>query len=363
MPVRDRHRLKQPLASRAGSSRPVRGRARPTTTPAATRIQVPRSTRLALGLLALVLTLEITTELTGFPGPAHPLRVWLGTAVIAGSALLCAARARLVPVHRGAWAAIAAGMLSWSAGTVLWEALYSGASHQPAISGADALWLMWYPFTATALALLARARLARFELHRWMDGLVVVLLVLAAAFPLALHPLDQYFSSNVLAGLVDLSYPVLDTLLLGGILGTFALMGWRPDRTWILIATGCVAMTIADTWFATQHARGIAGNLQYDFLWSGGALMIACAAWAPAVHRHEHRELDGWLAITLPLFAQLLAIALQLGIVLFPDFDTETHRATVLLVLLIGAIQLVLARPRRQRRDDTRSGPLLRANN
>ena len=94
---------------------------------------MPRWTQLVLALLAVVLALEITTELTGFPGPAHALRVWLGTVVIAGSALLCAARARRVPVHRGAWAAIAAGMLSWSAGTVLWEALHSGASHQPAV--------------------------------------------------------------------------------------------------------------------------------------------------------------------------------------------------------------------------------------
>ncbi len=310
------------------------------------RIAAPRWVRLAVGLLAILLALQIAHDLFGLPGADELYDVWFGTVVIACSAAVCVARARRERVDREAWVAIGAGMLSWSAGTILWQAQYSGLTRPPYPSDADVLWLLWYPFTAVGLGLLIRARVARFELHRWMDGLVVMLLVLAAAFPLTLHPVEQYFGDYKLAGLVDISYPVLDTLLLGGILGTFGLMAWRPDRAWILIAAGCVMITAGDAAFAVQQARGVAEHEAYGFVWSAGALMIACAAWVPAVHRHEHRELHGWAAVALPLFAQLLAVALQLGIVLFPSFDTETHRVTVLVVLVIATIQLVLARPR-----------------
>jgi diguanylate cyclase len=310
------------------------------------RIEAPRWVRLALGLLAILLGLEIAHDLLGLPGGAELYDVWFATIIISGSAALCVARARRQPVDREAWIAIAAGMLSWSAGTILWEVQYAGLTRPPYPSDADVLWLLWYPFTAVGLGLLIRARVARFDLQRWMDGLVVMLLVLAAAFPLTLHPVVQYFGDYKLAGLVDISYPLLDTLLLGGILGTFGLIAWRPDRAWILIAVGCVMMTAGDAAFAVQQARGVADHEHYGFVWSAGALMIASAAWVSGVRRHEHRELHGWAAIALPLFAALLAVALQLGIVLFPSFDTQTHRVTVLVVLVIATIQLVLSRPR-----------------
>jgi hypothetical protein len=319
---------------------------RPASMAPVARIEAPRWVRLAVGLLAILLALEIAHDLLGLPGAGELYDVWFGTVIVAGSAAVCVARARREPVDREAWAAIGAGMLSWSAGTILWEAQYSGLTRPPYPSDADVLWLLWYPFTAIGLGLLIRARVARFELQRWMDGLVVMLLVLAAVFPLTLHPVEQYFGDYKLAGLVDISYPLLDTVLLGGILGTFGLIAWRPDRAWILIAVGFVMMTAGDAAFAVQQARGVADHEHYGFVWSAGALMIACAAWVSGEHRHEHRELYGWAAIALPLFAALLAVALQLGIVLFPSFDTETHRVTVLIVLVIAAIQLILARPR-----------------
>jgi hypothetical protein len=315
-------------------------------TPSIASIEAPRWVRVGLGILAFLLALEVAHDLFGLPGPGALYDVWLGVAIVCGSAAACIARAWREPVHRAAWAWMAAGMLSWSVGTILWEAQYSGISHPPYPTASDVLWLLWYPSTAVALGLLIRARVGRFELHRWMDGLVVVLLVLAAALPLALHPVEQYFGHYELAAIVDISYPLLDALLLGALLGTFGLLAWQPDRVWVLIAFGCVVMTIADAAFAVQQARGIATDEHYGFLWSAGALTIAIAAWVPSVHRHEPRELFGWSAIALPLFAQVLAVVLQLGILIFPSFDTETHKLTVLVVLVIATVQLILARPR-----------------
>jgi hypothetical protein len=148
---------------------------------------------------------------------------------------------------------------------------------------------------------------------------------------------------------VNISYPLLDTLLLGAILGTFALIAWRPDPAWVLIGLGVAAMTIGDAAFAVQQARGASEGVDYGFVWSAGAVMVACAAWMPDVHRYPRRELYGWSAIALPLFAAVLAVALQFGVIFFHSFDTKTHKVTVLVVLVIATVQLILARPRAEK--------------
>jgi hypothetical protein len=218
-------------------------------------------------------------------------------------------------------------------------------ANPPYPSLADVLWLLWYPFTALGIALLISRQVSHFELHRWMDGLAVTLLALAATFPFTLPPVAHYLNTSQFAGIVDVSYPVLDTLLVGAIVGVFGLMAWRPGRVWTLLGFGCLIMAIADAAFAVEQARGVATDNSYNFVWATGALLIAYAAWLPA-DRPSRRELIGWQAIALPLAAQLTAVGLQIGIVLFPSFDTQTHRVFVLAVLIIATVQMILARPR-----------------
>jgi uncharacterized transporter YbjL len=122
-------------------------------------------------------------------------------------------------------------------------------------------------------------------------------------------------------------------------------MAWRPGKVWILLGFGCLIMAIADAAFAVQQAHGVATDDSYNFVWAAGALLIAYAAWLPG-DRPSQRDLIGWRAIALPLAAQLVAVGLQTGIVLFPSFDTQTHRIVVLAVLIIATVQMILARPR-----------------
>jgi hypothetical protein len=305
----------------------------------------PRPLRAVWVLLIALVAVEAAHELFGLVGPEPLYETWIHDSVVVASAALCLARAASEPRERGAWLAFGVGLACWGAGTVLWDALYEGTASPPYPTVADVLWLLWYPFTALGMALLIRSHVSRFELHRWMDGLAVTLLVLAATFPITLPPVEQYVSTSQLAGIVDVSYPVLDTLLVGTILGVFGLMAWRPGKVWLLLGVGCLIMAIADAAFAVQQARGVATENSYDFVWASGALLIAYAAWLP-LRRPSQRELIGWHAIALPLAAQLFAVGLQACIVLFPAFDTETHRIVVLAVLIIATVQMILARPR-----------------
>jgi hypothetical protein len=192
---------------------------------------------------------------------------------------------------------------------------------------------------------LIRVRFRDFELHRWMDGIAVTLIVLVAGFALVVQPAAEESSRGWLAIVVDFSYPVLDVLLIGTLLGVYGLLGWKPDRMWLLIGVGILATTIGDAAFAVQEARGVAQGNGYDFVWTIGALAIAYAAWVPTHDDPEgHGRVTGMRAVALALIAQALAIGIQLYAV-FEEVG-RSERVVTIVVLVVASVQIILTRPR-----------------
>jgi hypothetical protein len=146
-------------------------------------LTAPRGLRVLWPVLIALVVVEAAHELLGLPGPPTLYDDWIHGLVIVTAAALCMARAVREPTGRGVWLALGAGMICWSAGTALWSLLYQANPNPPYPTPADALWLLWYPFTALGIAFLIGVKGSHFDLHRWMDGLAVMLLVLAAAFP------------------------------------------------------------------------------------------------------------------------------------------------------------------------------------
>lgn len=178
-----------------------------------------------------------------------------------------------------------------------------------------------------------------------MDGLAVTLVALAAGFAVIVQPVADRTSQGTLATIVDFSYPVLDVLLMGAILGVYGLLAWRPDRMWILIGLGTLTMAIADAAFAVQQARGVADGGRYDFVWTLGALFIAYAAWTrvPAGEA-DPGPVTGFRAIALPLAAQALAAGIQIY-ALFGEVG-KSERIVTLVVLVVSSVQIIMIRPR-----------------
>ena len=69
--------------------------------------------------------------------------------------------------------------------------------HVPYPSFADLLWLAWYPLVGIGIFYLIRVRVPQFELHRWMDGIAVTLLVLAVGFALVIQPATEHKTVGV----------------------------------------------------------------------------------------------------------------------------------------------------------------------
>ena len=210
------------------------------------------------------------------------------------------------------------------------------------------LWLAWYPLIAIGIFYLIRVRVPQFELHRWMDGIAVTLLVIAVGFALVVQPVTEHKTVDGLATFVAFLYPVLDVLLIGAILGVYGLLNWRPDTMWVLVGLGVMSTSVADAVFAVQEAqaRAVVSSNNYNFIWSAGALLLALAAWVRAPEADENAVVAvGMRAVALALFAQVLAIAIQVYAIFHEVGKSE--RIVTIVVLVVASAQIVLTRPRR----------------
>lgn len=305
----------------------------------------PRVLAFAWAGLIVLVGLEAVSEIVGLQGPQVLYELWFHDVVLLGSAALIFARAAYEPTGRWAWLAFGTAAALWAAGSVGWNLAYGGVANPPYPSFADVLWLLWYPCMALGIVALIRVRLPNFELHRWMDGIAVTLMALVVGFAVVVQPLVDQTRQSALATVVDFSYPVLDVLLIGAVLGVYGLLGWRPDRMWTLIGVGTLLCAVADAAFAIQQERGIANDNHYAFVWTLGALVLAYAAWAPASGGQPAAgQVTGLRAIALPLTAQALAASIQVYALFEPLGKSE--RIVTLVALAVASVQIVLQRPR-----------------
>ena len=305
-------------------------------------------------VLAVLTVLEAVSDLFNVAGPHWLYDNWVHNAILAVCAVLVLGRAAFEPVARRAWVAFGMALLLWFIGSAAWSIAYSGQPDAPYPSFADVFWLAWYPLVAVGIFYLIRVRIPQFELHRWMDGIAVTLLVLAAGFALVVQPVADHQKVGLLATFVAFAYPVLDVLLIGAVLGVYGLLGWRPDAMWILLGLAVVSMSVADAVFAVQEAEGraIVSGDRYDFVWTAGAVLIALAAWARAPDADENPEaVTGMRAVALALFAEALAIGIQIYAV-FREIG-RSERIVTVVVLVVASVQIILTRPRRTNYDSS----------
>jgi hypothetical protein len=272
---------------------------------------------------------------------------WLNDALLWAAASLCFAGALRATRGRTAWLLIATGLASWAIGDTIWSIRFGYNSDTPLTSVSDVFWLAWYPLALAGLALLVRDRVPRFELHRWIDGLAVMLIVTIPWVALFLAPVNDHSSASAWADAVDFAYPLGDAVVFGATLGVYALMAWRPGRMWLVLGLGLAMMGIADAIYSVRILEHSSEAGFYDAAWVAGALLVAYASWQPHPGRLEPRELSAWGAIALPLAAQGFAAAIQVYGFFYEIPRSE--RIFTLLVLLISMVQIVVTRPRPRR--------------
>jgi hypothetical protein len=311
---------------------------------------VPRFVRVLFVVLVVVVVGLAVHGLVGIGGDG--IHTWLDEVVSCTAewlaALLCAIGAWRSQRTRGAWMLVALAIALWALGDTIW-AIRGNPDASATIS--DVMWLAWYPLMVAALVLLVRDRVPRFELHRWIDGLIVMLVVITPWVALFLEPAAQHSNNSSVVDVVDFAYPLGDAILVGATLGVLALMGWRSAPMWTALLIAFTALGIADAIYSVDAlGHTYSSDTVFDAMWLGGMVLIAYAAWLPHPGRLEPVEVYGWKAIALPLAAQCFALGLQVyGLF---DHIPLGERVLTIVVLFIAIVQIVVSRPRAPARDD-----------
>ena len=76
----------------------------------------------------------------------------------------------------------------------------------------------------------------RFRGNVWLDGVIASLAVAAFGAAVIFDKVISTTGGSPLMVATNLAYPLADLLLLALAVATFALTGWRFDRTWALVA-------------------------------------------------------------------------------------------------------------------------------
>ena len=134
------------------------------------------------GALTVVLTAVYVGVLVTGHAADEPYTTWLLPAVLLAAAATSAMRAVRVSEDRLAWVLLSAAMVTWAAAELVYSLWISHSRPEPYPSLADALWLLDYPLSGAALALMLRRRIGRVPAAFWVDGGLGIVTVLAVAF-------------------------------------------------------------------------------------------------------------------------------------------------------------------------------------
>ncbi len=261
--------------------------------------------------------------------------------VIVAAGLACLLRAREAASERGAWIAIAASILAWSAAEIYWTAVLFHDPSTPYPSPADIGYLAFYPLAALGLYLLVRARTRELDWRLWMDGLIAALGTAALGTAFIFDFVADRSSGSWLEQATTLAYPLGDVLMLSLLVGIVALTRWRPGRTWALLLLGLAALVIADVAFTLQEAD--ASFPQGDWIepiYLIAALCLGAEAWQPrAAMIQAAARFDGWRELMVPaIFAAILA-----GLFAMQALTSASLLSTALWVATMAAVLMRLA--------------------
>ncbi|MEA2322009.1 MAG: hypothetical protein QOD81_1859 [Solirubrobacteraceae bacterium] len=271
--------------------------------------------RWALGALALLLAACTVQALAHVDaGPLSWLvDKWGYNVVLLGSGLLCLARGAVIARERVAWLTMAVGVIGWAFGNVYYTVVLWDLDPIPIPSVSDALWIAYYPIVYVAVAMLLRARIARFHASLWADGALAALSVAALSAAVVFQSVAKTTGGAPLEVATNLAYPLGDLILLGMVTGGVALTGWKPGRTWGALAGSFVLFGVSDGIYLWGNATGTweAGSV-FEAGWPAATLLLAWAAWMPPRHVRP-RPLDGKRMLVVPLAFALLGLVLLIS--------------------------------------------------
>jgi diguanylate cyclase (GGDEF)-like protein len=296
----------------------------------------PAAIRLALAALTLLLVVYAAELAFGFlPKDAGELFQKFATNVVfLSSAGLCCARAFVRRGERAAWLLMAAGLFMWGLGLLYFTLFQWNLEAIPTPSLADAGFLLLYPPSYAALALLYRSRIRGRSRALWVDGAIGALAVAGLGAAIVFQAVLKSTGGSVVDVATNLIYPLMDLLMLGLVVCVLGMTGWRRAGAWSWIAGGLALFAVADSLYLYGVAVGTyKAGVIYDAGWPMAALLVAYGAWTPATTIRA-RVSGSRFEILLPIGFAVTSLAL----LIYDHFGQTNVLALVLSSLCLVAV-------------------------
>ena len=307
--------------------------------------EMPVPVRALFAVLAVFLAIVVIHDGTPWLDVLEPVYEDIYNAVLVGSAVLCLARAAVRPGERLAWTLIGVALALWAAGNLVWLYALSDLDEAPYPSVADGLWLAFLPLGYAGLLLLARGRMPHLDSRLWLDGVIAALTTAAFSAAVVLGVVLTSTGGDTAAVATNLAYPLGDMVLLGTAIGAMAAGRGRLDRSLLCFAAGLAVFAVADSVYLKQIAEdSYVNGAIVDVGWPVGTMLMALAAWQPAVRtRSTGDELPSIVApVTLSLAS--------LGLLIYDHFERTNLLALALSSAALIAVLIRLSLTHRQSR-------------
>jgi len=308
--------------------------------------EMPVVVRVLVGILLALLAMVVIQDTMSWLDVLQPVYEIQYNAVLVGSAVLCVARGVLGRGERIAWTLLGIALAMWAGGNLYWQFALSDLEEAPYPSFADALWLGFLPVCYVAVVLLARSRMPRLDARLWLDGVIAALTTGAVSAAVVFGAVHESTDGwDTAAVWTNLAYPLGDMILLGTVIGAMAAGRGRLDRSWLYFGAGVAVFAVTDSIYLLQIAEGtyVLGT-PLDTGWPLGTLLMALAAWQPAVRRRATGD-------ELPSILTPIALALvSLGVLVYDHFDRINLLALGLATAALAAALIRLSLTHRESR-------------
>jgi diguanylate cyclase (GGDEF)-like protein len=263
--------------------------------------------------------------------------------------LACVARAVVGGPRRAGAAWLAAAMLAFTVGCVIFVG-WTQFQTDPAVpSPADIAYLVFYPCVIAAVFCLLRREAGAPARGLWLDG---ALGAAGAATGMAavLSPALSGPTGDLGAAVMSAAFSVGDLLLVAMISGVAAVRGARSGSMWKWLAVGLATFCAADVAYALQVAANTyAVGTAWSSLWLVGLTIVAVGIWRPQRPAPLEAARSGGI-LAVPTVATITAVV----VLVVPSFGRATTLVDVLavLTLLLAGVRIFIGFRQVQRLSD-----------
>ena len=299
--------------------------------------RIPLSARILLALAVTAAAVGLATIVLGSSGVDNLQTALLdGSMVLAGASTLCVGASR-TDRFRLVWGAIGIGQLVYAAGEINLDFIQNGLSTFPTVS--DYLWLAYYPLILIVVGIYLADRRSLRPLV-WLDGTIVVLVLVAGGFALLFG--EMLSSASAPDSFVDgqLTYPLVDLAFVAFALVLAYVGRLRLGPAYYAVSAAAVLLFVVDLVYFNQLATdSYTGGTILDAGWAVTWLMMSAAAQM----KLRRPNLDGSSAAGFRALTALVAIPALFLILRGSDHPggTETVACATAAILLL-AIRLMV---------------------